>query len=172
MTSAPRKNRIKATEPSFIPEGYIWCNDITHVGTNPWLGKKEDYFAPNRAQCRLCFNRQQKGRNKPSEIEPVETITTPNIKKMVLENSPLSAYTNVSNPPVIQNSFKLDLDNSSPEVNMNNSSQQNPTTLLGRISQLEKEVLELKMAIKNQNDLTSEMLKIKEEIKNIKGMIM
>lgn len=74
--------RKLATKPKDIPEGYLWCNDLLHVGDNPWKSDdKSSFFAPKRAQCKTCYTRQQN-----ATIKNPDLPNTINLEKMIKNN--------------------------------------------------------------------------------------
>jgi len=93
-----------------IPEGYLWCNYINHIGDNPFPGKKEDYFSDKRNICRVCYNTNQRiNRRKKSNSES-STTSSSSILSPIQNKINTNINTRISNYNNVINSLKTDID--------------------------------------------------------------
>jgi len=166
-----KKNRVKGIEPENIQEGYLWCNDLLHHGPNPFPGVKSEFFSPNRLQCKACYNRQQKNRIKQTiSVENCNNLV-PDIDKLIINKSPTSAYlehnSNITSPPILQNSFKIIEPTSINDIHNNNSTQQS-TGLSARVLILENKIDTMEYNVKNLENFQNTLKILQLEIENIK----
>ena len=97
-----KRSRIKATLPAFIPEGHLFCNDISHEGSNPFPGRREDHFALHRLQCRLCYNRQQKTKIIPTNAPSIDNLLFDDSHEIYPEQKPQELIDLTSAPTKIE----------------------------------------------------------------------